>query len=229
MSTSRASSCSAPEADADATDVVLAANNGWNIVNYRGGLIRALREAGIARSWWRPTARMRTRLAAWESTSDSDAAARACRRSRTSAVVLNYVRTLRAIRPAAFLGFTAQAEHLWVDRRAPLACRSSTISVGWGPSLSKRDWLTRWSRASIESRFRACRRRILPEPRRPRAVRSGWDWSERSRRALLPGSGVDLDHFAPASRRRRQPFIFLLSADCCGTRACASSSRRRGG
>ena len=47
-STSRISSCSAPDGvDRASRRIVLAANTSWYITNFRGGLVRALRDAGF--------------------------------------------------------------------------------------------------------------------------------------------------------------------------------------
>ena len=193
--------------------VVIAANDGWNIVNYRAGLIGALREAGLKVVVIAPDG---PHTAAIERLG-ADFHPVAIRPRGMSpvadlGVVLDYVRKLRAIRPAAFLGFTVKP-----NVYGSIAARICHVPVinnisGLGTVFTKRDWLT-WL---VSGLYRLALKRsatVFFQNRDDLALFERMGLVRAEQAALLPGSGVDVDRFAPRdSGPPRQPFTFLLAA-----------------
>src|SRR3954463_1708630 len=111
MSRSRASSCSAPKPGSARMPpaLVIAANDPWNIVNYRAGLIRALRSAGYQVAVVAPDGPEAAAIERLEADFHPlPMSARGTSPLADLAVVARYVVLLRRLRPAAFLGFTAK-------------------------------------------------------------------------------------------------------------------------
>ena len=114
-SPSRASSCSAPEAqmakpaEQPRPKIVVAANDCWNIVNYRAGLIRSLQGAGYDVAVLAPDgphcAAIRAMGVEFHPVSMQ---ARGKSPAADLRLLVEFRRRLKAIRPAAFLGFTAK-------------------------------------------------------------------------------------------------------------------------
>lgn len=210
--------------------VVLAANSSWNIVNYRGGLVRALRDAGIGVAVVAPHGPHADAIRRLGATFH----ALPMRPRGTSpvadlGVVLNYVRTLRAIRPAAFLGFTAKP-----NVYGSIAARLCGVPVinnisGLGTVFTKKNWLTR----VVVGLYRIALRRsatVFFQNRDDLALFERMGLVRSGQAALLPGSGVDLVHFAPREPRvLGEPFTFLLSARLLwekGVREFVAAARR---
>ena len=196
--------------------VVLAANSSWNIVNFRRGLIRALKDAG-----YDPLV-----IAPREGSSEQRIAelgvewlAVPIDRSGTNPVadlrlIARYRRLLKPIRPAAFLGFTIKpniygaiaARSLGVPVIANIS-GLGTVFIRRGPLLALVTRLYRFalSRAAVvffqnpEDRAVFLERGIV----RPGQAR------------LIPGSGVDSERFVPVPLPEGPP-IFLLIARLLG-------------
>ena len=115
--------------------------------------------------------------------------------------LLAYRRALAALRPAALLGFTSKP-----NIYGALAAHSLGIPVinnisGLGAVFANDSWLTR----VVSTLYKAALRRsatVFFQNRDDQALFERRGLVKPGQSALLPGSGIDLDHFAPAIRRR---------------------------
>lgn len=192
--------------------IAVAANDGWGIVNYRRGLIAALQAAGF-------------RVAVLAPDGPHSAAIRAMgvlfcplkmqRKGRSPAgdlmVLARYRRALRRLHPAAFLGFTIKP-----NIYGSMAAHSLGIPVinnitGLGAMFERRGPLNRL--VTLLYRLAIGRSaKVFFQNRDDRAlfIERGLVTGERA--GLLPGSGVDLDHFKPGPAAERDKVTFLLAS-----------------
>jgi len=190
--------------------IVLSANSDWNIANFRGGLVRGLREAG-----YEPVVIAPQDPAADSRMNDLQVERIPVRLDRSGAnpvadlgLMRTYGDLLRKLQPAAYLGFTikpniygARAAAAQVIPAIPNVSGLGTAFIAGGPMQAIVTRLYRWGfrRAPLiffqnhEDRDLFVDRRIVL-PRRTR---------------VLPGSGIDLDRFSPAPPTLGPP-IFLL-------------------
>ena len=190
--------------------IVISINASWNILNFRLGLIGALRQRG-----WRVVA-----LApedAWSSRFAELAIEHVpiaidslgVSPLRDLGLFVRYHKLLKRIGPDAFLGYTAKP-NIW----GSLAAQALGIPVinnisGLGTAFIE----GRVLRRIVSALYRAALRRSAavffqnPEDRQlfleRRLVRP-------DQARLLPGSGIDLKRFAPAAPRSSGPFTFLM-------------------
>jgi glycosyltransferase involved in cell wall biosynthesis len=122
-----------------------------------------------------------------------------------------YRRVLKALRPAVFLGYTAKP-NVW----GSLAAQSLGIPTinnvsGLGTAFIRRGVLT-WIVAALYGfAFRRSSTVFFQNPEdRALFVRRHLVSEEKS--GLLPGSGIDLNHFSPVSAENGAAFTFLLVA-----------------
>lgn len=190
--------------------VAISINASWNVVNFRRGLVEALRREGWRVVALAPTDAWSPRLAeigaehvpiAIDSLGLSPL--------RDLALLWRYRRTLGRLRPDVFLGYTAKP-NVW----GSLAAGSLGIPVvnnisGLGTAFIEPGPLRRLVSALYRMALRRSATVFFQNPedlqlfRRQRLVRA-----EQAR--LLPGSGVDLDRFRPPDARRSGPFAFLF-------------------
>lgn len=192
--------------------IALAANDGWGVVNFRSGLIRALTGAGHEVVVIAPdgphSAAIRAlgvhfHPLALQSRGQSPAA--------DLLLLWRYRRLLKRIAPDALLGFTAKP-NIW----GSIAAGSLGIAVinnisGLGTAFIQGGRLERL----VSALYRRALRRsatVFFQNGDDRALFVGRGLVEPGQTALLPGSGVDLDHFVPAAVPETQPFAFLLPA-----------------
>lgn len=189
--------------------VIIAANSFWNIVNFRQGLIR-----GLIASGYRPIIAAPDVDAGWASGMGAEAVQVAVDRSgldplRDARTLLAYCKLIGRTRPAIFLGFTVK----------PNIYGSLAARMGGVPALPNISGLgTAFIRGGLLSRFvtglyrLALRRaRIVffqnPDDRdlfiERRIVSAG-------QARLLPGSGIDLERFAPVAQPGGPPLFLLV-------------------
>ena len=193
--------------------LVLAANDGWNIVNYRKGLIAALEAAGYDLCVIAPdgphTEEIRQMGAEFIPISMSP-------RGRSPLADLRllkaYAKVLRDIRPAALLGFTAKP-NIYGSIAARLVGVPAINNIsGLGTVFARRSWLT----ALVSNLYRIALRqsaKVFFQNGDDRALFERMGLVQGGQSGLLPGSGVDLAHFAPVDRHPDGgPFTFLLAA-----------------
>jgi glycosyltransferase involved in cell wall biosynthesis len=192
--------------------IVLAANSAWNIVNFRGGLIRALEHAG-----YRPIV-----IAPHEAGAEVRMTALGVERialpiDRSGLnpltdlrLLLAYRWLLKRLRPAAFLGFTIKPNIYGCLAAGSLGIPAIPNVSGLGTAFIRPGPLQRLVTNLYRAAFRKaaiilfqngddCRlfveRRIVPT----------------ARTRVVPGSGVDLDRFAPAPQAVGPPTFLLVS------------------
>jgi glycosyltransferase involved in cell wall biosynthesis len=193
--------------------LVLAANDGWNIVNYRRGLVAALEAAGYDICVVAPdgphTEEIRQMGAEFIPIPMSPRGTSPLSDLR---LLRAYAKVLRDIRPAALLGFTAKP-NIYGSIAARLVGVPAINNIsGLGTVFARRSWLT----ALVSSLYRIALRRsakVFFQNGDDRALFERMGLVRGGQAGLLPGSGVDLAHFAPVDGRHDGgPFTFLLAA-----------------
>ena len=192
--------------------IALAANDSWNIVNYRAGLIRSLQDAGydiVVLASEGAHSRDVRRLGV----EFHPVPMQARGKSPVSdlALLLRYWRELKAIRPAAFLGFTAKP-NIYGSLAAGW-CGAPVINniSGLGAAFVRRGLLRR----VVEGLYRLALRRsatVFFQNTDDRDLFVARRIIAPQQAALLPGSGVDLAHFTPVARADGESSTFLLAA-----------------
>jgi glycosyltransferase involved in cell wall biosynthesis len=192
--------------------VVIAANSDWNIVTFRQGLIRAIRAAGydplvVAPSDPNAEHRMRQlgvdRIQVHIDRSGLNPFA-------DLRLLLQYRRLLKTLAPAAFLGFTIKP-NIYGCIAARLARVPAIANVsGLGTVFLKSGLLEKlvvpmyryaFSRAELVFFQNPDDRQLFVERRlvRPEQAR------------IIPGSGIDLDHYPPAALPDGPPTFLLIA------------------
>jgi glycosyltransferase involved in cell wall biosynthesis len=193
--------------------LVLAANDGWNIANYRKGLIAALQGAGYDICVVAPDGPhaedIRRMGVEFEPVAMSPRGTSPLADLR---LLRDYAKLLRRIRPAAFLGFTAKP-NIYGSIAARLAGVPAINNIsGLGTVFASSSWLT----AVVANLYRVALRRsarVFFQNRDDRALFERRGLVRRRQSDLLPGSGVDLSHFMPSEAPRgNRAFTFLLAA-----------------
>ncbi len=175
---------------------VIALNAAWNIANFRSGLVRALQGDG-----WEVVA-----LAPADGHEDKveklgcrfvpiEMAPGGTNPFEDWRLYRDYLRLLRGIAPGAFLGFTIKP-NVW----GSLAAQKLGIPVinniaGLGSAFIKPSWLTQIAKLLYRHGLRRSERVLFQnEDDRNYFVAHGLVDADRTDR--IPGSGVDLQHFA---------------------------------
>jgi glycosyltransferase involved in cell wall biosynthesis len=194
--------------------IAISINASWNIINFRRGLIAGLQSAGYRVVAIAPTDAYSPQFAelgvehvpiAMDNQGVSP--------RRDLGLLLRYLRVLRQVRPAAFLGYTAKP-----NVYGSLAAHMLGIPVinnvsGLGTAFIRQGLLTRIVSGLYRLAFRRSSTVFFQNPEdRDLFVSAGIVASART--AVLPGSGIDLDRFAPANTAAGgdRPFTFLLVA-----------------
>jgi glycosyltransferase involved in cell wall biosynthesis len=177
--------------------LLISANSFWNIANFRGQLVEALVRAGYPVWIAAPHVDL-----AWARAQGVEAIDIAIDRSglnpvRDGVLWLDYLRLFRRTKPAFYLGFTAKP-NIYGSLAAQLLGVASLPNVsGLGTAFMSDGPLARFVSLLYRIAFRRCPivffqnsdDRDLFVARK--IVRSG-------QARILPGSGIDLAHFAPA-------------------------------
>ena len=190
--------------------VIVTANSSWNIVNFRSHLVREIIRSGFAVEVMAPADAHSERIA--------DLGARfvpimlsASGRSPLAdgRLLFQYLRHFVSRRPAAVLAFTVKPNIFASLAAWRVGARVINNVSGLGTAFLRNGPL----QLVVAGLYRAALARSAivffqnPNDRdlfvEKRLVRPG-------QARLLPGSGVDLDHFSPATVRRQGPFRFLF-------------------
>lgn len=192
--------------------VMIAANSSWNLVNFRNNIISALQRAGYQVVAVAPRDAHSGQLAAMGVAFEAlDFRSAAISPLHDAALWLRYSSLLRRYRPAAFLGFTIKP-----NIYGSLAARLLGIPVinnvsGLGTAFIKQGLITRVATALYRQAFRRSAT-VFFQNDEDRQQFVGAGMVDPARTALLPGSGVDLERFAPVPLPTGAPFTFLLVA-----------------
>lgn len=199
-----------------ARTVVLAANSIWNITNFRAGLVRGLQEAGYSPVVLAPADRGgEARLEEL----GIDLIPLELDRSGLNPLadlmlLLRCRRALKRIRPTAFLGFTAKPNIYGAIAASSLRIPVIANVSGLGTAFMRRGLLQRIVSLLYRRAFRRASTVFFHNPDDRRLFLDRGIVREVQAR-LLPGSGIDLDRFAPAPLPSGAP-IFLLIARLLG-------------
>jgi glycosyltransferase involved in cell wall biosynthesis len=194
--------------------VVISINASWNIFNFRAGLIRALRAEGYEVFALSPPDAYAPRLAelgARHVAVPMDSAG--VSPARDLALLARYRSALKAAAPDVFLGYTAKP-NVW----GSLAAQSLGIPTinnvsGLGTAFIREGLLTK----IVTNLYRAAFRRastVFFQNGEDRDLFVARRIVHPDKADLLPGSGIDLERFAPRPRPavEERPFAFLMVA-----------------
>lgn len=210
--------------------MILCANQAWNLVHFRGGLIRALRERGfriIAAA--PPDPEMQRRLeemgCEFEPVDIDAAGISPLRDLRT---LRSFSRLIRRHRPAAWLSWTIKPNTYGCFVAARHGIPAFPNISGLGTAFIRRSPLTfiaQWlyrvglRRAPLVFFQNRTDRDLFVDRRLVRADQA----------RILPGSGIDTGHFVSSSGRRPAPRHFLMLARLVadkGVREYVAAARR---
>ena len=192
--------------------IALSANDGWGIINFRRGLMAALQAAGY-------------RIAVLAPDGPHSQAIRALgpdfiplpidARGRSPSADLKtlaaYHRRLRALRPAAFLGFTIKPNIYGSMAAHLLGIPVINNITGLGAMFERKGLLN----GLVASLYRLALRRsarVFFQNQDDHDLFVERGLVQPAQAGLLPGSGVDLGHFSPVVGTDDGPFTFLLAA-----------------
>lgn len=197
-----------------ARKIVISINAAWNIVNFRLGLIRALREAGHEVIAVAPPDEYGARLEALGIPFVPIAMdKKGLSPWKDLQLLVRYWRLLRRLKPDLFLGYTAKPNVYGSLAAQALGIKVINNVSGLGTAFIRSGLLTRL----VSSLYRIAFRRsatIFFQNDEDRELFLAKKLVSPAKARLLPGSGVDLAHFRPAAvdRGETEPFTFLLIA-----------------
>ena len=192
------------------TDIVISANSTWNIVNFRRGLIEALASQGYRLTAIAPA----DEQSAVPTFLPCETVAIAIDRSginplRDLGLLWSYYRALLKLRPAAYVSYTIKP-NIYGALAARWAGVLSLPNVsGLGTAFINDSLFTRFVGGLYRAAFRKSVVVFFQNPDdRDLFVERRIVRAEQAR--LLPGSGIDLDHFKPGPETNDGPPTFLF-------------------
>ena len=192
--------------------MVVSANSSWNIVNFRSGLIRAIGHAGYEPIVIAPFDEACNRRLAELGVEHIDVPVQRSGLNPLAdvALLLRYRTIVRQLRPAAFLGFTIKPNIYGCLAARSLGIPAIANISGLGTVFSDDGWLMRLALRLYRIALGGAHRVFFQNPDdRMEFISRGIVGEEQA--GLLPGSGVDLQQFAPAPLPPNGP-VFLLVA-----------------
>lgn len=197
--------------------IMVSANEAWNLVNFRAGLIRSLVEGGYRVMALAPPdpvgeGKLRAMGCEFLPIPVDSAGFNPLRDLRT---LIAMVLILRRHRPAALLSWTIKP-NIYGALAARLSGAAAIPNVsGLGTMFIKRSAMTRLVTGLYRIAFARVRTVFFQNPDdRGSFVQAGLVAPRQC--AVLPGSGVDLHRFTDAGERRSHPRQFLLVARLIG-------------
>jgi glycosyltransferase involved in cell wall biosynthesis len=192
--------------------IVVSINSTWNFVNFRRGLIRGLLDGGFEVVAVAPADRyaevlrtmgVRVVPLAMNSRAKSPIA--------DAALLFRYWRILRRERPVAYLGYTIKPNIYGAIAAHMLGIPVVSNVAGLGTVFLRKNWLNRLVRFLYRIALRRARV-VFFQNREDRELFVSLGIVTEERAVLLPGSGIDVNHFTPSVREGRSGFAFLLTA-----------------
>ena len=191
--------------------IVISANSCWNIVNFRAGLVGALRERGYRIVVAAPDDEYCSKLA------DLGAAFLPVPMNSSGLSVIEdlrllarYLRIFRQLRPFAFIGFTPKPNIYGSPAARVVGARVINNVTGLGTAFIKRGPLAALVAELYRFSFRTSST-VFFQNRDDMELFVGKRIARRDQAQLLPGSGVDLERFKPRPAAAADgPFRFLL-------------------
>ncbi len=204
---------SAARAQTEPPLIMVAANQAWNLVHFRGALIEALVAAGYRVMAVAPAdPEMEQRLAALGCSFAAvpiDPAGLSPRRDLAS--LLAFYRLIRQHRPVAWLSWTIKPNVYgsWAAARCGVAALPNVS--GLGTAFIRRNLLTRLVKLLYRTGL-ARAATVFFQNEDDRALFLAMRLVRPGQARLLPGSGIDAAHFAPQDDHRPPAGRFLLVA-----------------
>ena len=203
---------SSPAPRASGPLIALSANDGWGVINFRRGLIGALQGAGYRVAVLAPDG---PHSQAIQALGAQFVPLRIDARGRSPAADLRtltaFHRKLRALRPAAFLGFTIKPNIYGSMAAHLLGIPVINNITGLGAMFERKGPLNRLVAGLYRLALGRSAKVFFQNPDdRDLFVARGLVRAGQA--GLLPGSGVDLDHFSPRPAATGGPVTFLLAA-----------------
>lgn len=195
-------------ASADRPTIVISANSFWNIANFRAGLVAAIVSEGYRLVIVAPDADRE-----WAAARGAEAVDISINRSglnpvRDALLILDYHKLIRRFRPNIFIGFTAKPNIYGSVTAAIWGVPALPNVSGLGTAFIKPGPLSIFVGSLYRLAFRKC----------PLVFFQNTDDADlfvsrkivrQDQVRLLPGSGIDLDHFSPASPTSQIRFLFI--------------------
>lgn len=192
--------------------VVLSANSCWNLLNFRGALLKALQEAGYRLFAFAPLDEHAGELARRGVEVQPVPFVRAAMNPLSNVVLLaRYVRMLRALRPAAYCGFTIKPNVYGAIAARITGVPAVNNVTGLGTVFLSRPLFWSAARRLYAFAFRRSHTVFFHNAEDLGLfVDNGIVRADQGR--VIPGSGVDLDHFKPLgdSTEKASPPCFLF-------------------
>lgn len=192
--------------------VLIAINAAWNIVNFRGALIRGLQAEGYRVIALAPDDDYAQRLQALGvEYHPIEMDKQGISPLRDLQLLLAYHRALRRLRPNVFLGYTAKPNIYGSLAAHRLGIKVINNVSGLGTAFIRRSWLTH----VVSMLYRLAFRRsavVFFQNAEDQALFIAEGILPKHKAELLPGSGVDLDRFKPLSSTSGTGITFLLVA-----------------
>ena len=176
--------------------ILLSANSIWNIINFRGRLVEALIEAGYSVRIAAPGADSKWAMARGAEATDIAIDRSGLNPLRDATLWFDYVKLIRRTKPNYFLGFTAKP-NIYGSLAARLMGVASLPNVsGLGTAFMRDGLLSRFVAQLYRLAFQRCPIVFFQNPDDRELFVTGKIVRPEQAR-LLPGSGIDLAHFAP--------------------------------
>ena len=203
---------SSPSDRATEKAIVIAANTSWNLVNFRGNIIAALIAEGYRVVAIAPRDGHTDQLVKMGVEFHAlDFRSSAISPARDALLFARYLRLLGTIRPALFLGFTIKPNIYGSLAAQMLGIKVINNVSGLGTAFIKQGLITRIATNLYRQAFRRSAT-VFFQNDEDRGHFVAARIVDPAQARLLPGSGVDLERFAPAPLPERRPFVFLLVA-----------------
>lgn len=194
--------------------IIISINAAWNIVNFRLGLIRALREAGHEVIALAPPDAHSARLQELGIPYvPIEMDKQGLSPLKDLQLLLRYWRTLRRLHPDIFLGYTAKPNVYGALAARALGIRVINNVSGLGTAFIRDGLLTRIVSLLYRVAFHGSAT-VFFQNAEDRDLFVSQRIVTRKQARLLPGSGLDLEHFRPAriAGSESEGFTFLLIA-----------------
>lgn len=192
--------------------IALASNTAWNLYNFRGGLIRRLLEEGAAVTVVAPPDTFSEKLAGMGcEVIGLPMDNKGTHPARDLRTLRDFHRVYRQARPEVALHFTIKPVIYGSLAARMLGIPVANTITGLGTAFLREGWLMR----VVESLYRVSQRwpqRVFFQNRDDHDLFVGRGLVPAEKAERLPGSGVDLERFAPAAYPGNPAPVFLLVA-----------------
>ena len=190
--------------------VVVATNDAWNVVNYRKGLITGLQERGYRIAVLAPPGRHSTEIERMGvEFHPVPMAARGMSPLADLRTLLAFRSVFRRVRPAAVLGFTVKPNIYGSIASGMFRIPVISNVSGLGTVFTRDSMLRRLVEALYRYAFRQSQV-VFFQNRDDATLFTERKIVRPEQIKLLPGSGIDLNRFAPTQRARASKFEFLF-------------------